>query len=238
VRRFQLQATDRRRALASVVAVVALLAAGYAGAGFAATSGAAGPTDTTPPPETTPTPDPAPPPAPKTTPKPTPPPPPPPVSHPAPVYHAPAPTHTHTYTPPRTYTPPTPHSTYTPPVVHHSKPKVVHHRTHKRKKTVVQTTPLTTTQAQAHNPKPTYPFTGGVQTAATTSAGDSARSMLIVVGLGLAAFLFFLVWAIPTTPVRFTSAGRAVMDHQTELVVTGVGTLLLTVMLFLLTSVT
>jgi hypothetical protein len=230
LRSFKVRAIDRRHALASV-AIAAALSVGYVGAAYAAVGGtnqAAGPTDTVPPPETTPAPDPAPP-APKPAPKTTPPPKPvaKPVSHSAPVYHAPAPV----TTPRVTYTPP--------PVVHHSTPKVVTHRKHKRKRTVVHAKP---------KPAPAPQPDAGVKSADATEiapvpvssaaprSGDGARSAFVLAGVGLAALLFFVVWATPTTPARFTQAGRAVMDHQTELVLTGVGTLLLTAMLFLLTS--
>ncbi|MFL5950091.1 MAG: hypothetical protein ACJ74M_00640 [Gaiellaceae bacterium] len=224
-----MRAIDRRHALASV-AIAAALSVGYVGAAYATVGGtnrAAGATDTEPPPETTPAPDPAPPapkPAPKTTPhvsKPAPKP----VSHTAPVYHAPAPV----TTPRVTYTPP--------PVVHHSTPKVVTHRKHKHKhkRTVVHAKPVPQTQAHVKSAAvieiPPVPVAS-----AAPSSGDGGRSALVIAGLGLAALLFLVVSVIPTTPARFTQAGRAVIDHQTELVLTGVGTLLLTAMLFLLTS--
>jgi type IV secretory pathway VirB10-like protein len=233
----EVRAGDRGRVLAGV-AIVALLSAGYVGASYAATSGAAGLTDTTPPTDTTPTPEPTPDPAPAPKPKPTPKPSRPPVSHPAPVYHPPVVPQTHTR--PRAYIPTTAHAPATPPVARHPKPKVVHHRTHRRKKAAVQRALAPTkTQPSVSKAKPSFPFAGGAVTAAATrSTSNSARNTLVIAGLGLAAFLFFLLWAVPTTPARFTSAGRAVMHHQTELVITGVGTLLLTAMLFFLTRAT
>ena len=54
-------------------------------------------------------------------------------------------------------------------------------------------------------------------------------------GASLAALLFLLVVAVPSTAARFTTAGRAVVDHQIDLVLAGVLTLLLTALFFALT---
>jgi hypothetical protein len=225
----KLRLIDRRRALAAVGMVVAL-SAGYVGASYAALSGlagSAGATDTEPPPETTPAPDPAPPaPAPKPAPTPTPKPAPKPVSHPAPapVYHAPAPTTT-------------PHVTYTPPaVVHHTAPKVVHHRKQKRKPKTHVARPTVAPKPETHVKAASIVRVTPIPAAETAAnAGTDSRSIFVILGLGVASLVFLAVWAIPATPARFTHAGRIVMDHQTDLVLTGIGTLLLTVMLFLLT---
>ena len=182
-------------------------------------------TDTT---TTTPAPSPDPAPAP-VKPKPKP------VSKPAPVYHAPAPVYTPPVrtTPARTYTPPT----YTPThVTRHSTPKVTHHRKHvrhRRRKHVVAK-PLPQPKPQ---PVPTIaPIQTGAETAAIPTSGDGVRRSLVIAGVGLAALLFLLVVTIPATAARFTAPGRVVMDHQTDLVLAGVATLLLTALLLAVTG--
>ena len=217
------------------VALVAVLAAGYASVGYSGRAQAAssGPTDTEPPPATTPAPDPAPPPpkpkppAPKPPPKPTPP-----APKPAPVYHPPAAVQ-------HTTPAPAPQPTYTPPPVvrHVTKKKVVHHRAHKRvqHKRVqhVVTTPKVQTPAKA----PAVVKVSGVPTAAvTTTNSDAIRRTLIIAGMGIAALLFFLVFAVPATGVRFTAPGRVLMDHQMDLVLVGVAILVVTVLLFAMTG--
>jgi hypothetical protein len=204
-------------------AIAAVLAAGYVSVVYAAPAGSAtsaGPTDTTPPPETTPSPDPAPP-----LPKPASKPAPKPVPKPATTYHAPV----HHSTPT-----PAPQPTYTPaPVVHHSQPKVVnrlrHHvRAHKRAKpkpVVVAPKVHEVKHAAVVN-------VAAVPTAATTSGGDAVRRWLTIAGVGLAAILFLLVIALPSTAARFTPPGRVLMDHQTDLLLVGIAVLLLTGVLF------
>jgi len=71
---------------------------------------------------------------------------------------------------------------------------------------------------------------------ATTSGRDTAVRTMVITGLAVAAFLFLLAAAVPATAVRFTAPGRAVMAHQMDLALAGVGTLLLTVMLLLITG--
>ena len=75
----------------------------------------------------------------------------------------------------------------------------------------------------------------GAQTAAVTPARDSLRRGFVISGIGLAALLFLLVVAVPSTAARFTTAGRAVVDHQIDLVLARVLTLLLTALFFALT---
>jgi len=77
---------------------------------------------------------------------------------------------------------------------------------------------------------------GGVAAAVATNESDAARRTAVIAGLGIAALLFLIVVTVPATAVRFTAAGRSVMDHQTDLVLTGVATLLLTSLLFLVTK--
>jgi hypothetical protein len=48
--------------------------------------------------------------------------------------------------------------------------------------------------------------------------------------------MFLLVVTVPATAARFTPPGRALMDHQTDLVLIGVALLLLTALLFYVTS--
>lgn len=209
------------------MAVVSALLAGYAGASYAATgaaSGAAGPTDTEPPPTATtpaPAPDPAPPPAPKPAPKPAP--------RPATVYHAPV-----TPTPTHTYTPPTPTR-----VAPHATPKVAHRKPKRHKTRAKHITP-----APKPKPKPKAQVEGasvvkiaGVSATVETNQPNTARRAFVISGIGLAALLFLLVVSIPATAMRFTAAGRVVMDHQTDLVLAGIGTLLLTALLFAITGI-
>jgi hypothetical protein len=256
-----MRATDRRRGVTGVAIIVALLV-GYVGASYGSSMGAAGATDTTPPTDTTPatdttptpSPDPAPP-APKPAPKPMPKPvsqpghapkpvsqparvhhAPKPVSHPARVYHAPPPAPTPTTTPRVTNSPPA--------VVHHAKPKAVHHRKQKRKKRVVhvKSAPTARTQAPPNLQAPPDPqaqpkqnVVAPIPVAITPKSGKNTSSGLLFAGVALAALLFFIVWAVPTTPARYTHAGRVVIDHQVDLLLAGVGTLLVTAMVFLLT---
>jgi hypothetical protein len=71
---------------------------------------------------------------------------------------------------------------------------------------------------------------------ATTSGTDTAVRTMVITGLAVAAFLLLLAAAVPATAARFTAPGRAVMAHQMDLALAGVGTLLLTVMLLLITG--
>jgi hypothetical protein len=205
-----------RWALAAA-AIVALLAAAYVGPAYA--------DDTTPTP-TTPAPDPAPP-APKPAPKP--------ASKPAPKPAAPKPAHVY-HAPVQHSTPaPAPQPTYSPPVVHHSTPKVVHRarrhkRAHKRPKPVV-------VAPKVHEVKHAAVVqVAAVPTAATTTGADAVRRSLTIAGVGLAAILFLLVLAIPSTAARFTPPGRVLMDHQTDLLLVGIAVLLLTGLLFAVTG--
>ena len=204
-------------------AIAAVLAAGYVSVGFAAPAGAAssaGPTDTEPPPETTPAPDPAPPP-----PKPAPKPAAKPAPKPAHVYHAPLQSSAPT---------PAPQPTYTPPPVQHVTKKVVHHaRAHKRRQKPAAVAPKVRAQVKHAS----VVKINGVPTAAVaTNPSDAIRRSLVIAGIGLAALLFLLVLAVPSTAVRFTPPGRVLMDHQTDLVLVGVAILLLTALVFALTG--
>jgi len=218
----------RKEALAGVAAAIALLLA-YIGLSFAAPAHALSPTailtDTEPAPDPQPAPDPAPAPAPK--PKPVSKPAPAPVHHsPAPVYHAPVPSSTPSSTP--TYTPPKTHVTHRA----HKKKHVVHRRKHVQPKTHPVSTPKPVKDVSAPIPRVQI----GAKTAAVTSAGDSLRPLVVITGLAVAALLFLLVTTVPATDVRFTGPGRVIMAHQTDLVLAGVATLLLTAMLFLVTG--
>jgi hypothetical protein len=197
------------------VGLVGALFAGYAGAAWA---------DDEPPPVTTtaPAPDPAPPP-----PKPAPKPSPKPAPKPAHVYHAPV---QHSTTAPQpTYT--------SPPVVQHvTKAKVVHHA-RKHKKRHKRAKPVVTKPNDAQVKDASVVRIAGVPTAAvTTSGSDALRRSLVIAGIGLAALLFLLVVTVPATAARFTPPGRALMDHQTDLVLIGVALLLLTALLFVVTG--
>lgn len=220
----KLRAINRRRVFAGV-AIVSVFLAGLAGALYAGAAGAAGPTDTEPPPQTTtpsPAPDPAPPPPPKPAPKPTPKPAHKPVSHPATVSHAPV-----TPAPSPTYTA----SQVTP----RATPKVVHPKKHKRHRRARQVAPSPKPQAQV-KPESVVKINGVPTAAVTTNASDAVQRSLIITGMGLAALLFLLVFAVPATGARFTPPGRVLMDHQTDLVLAGVAILALTALLFAVTS--
>lgn len=218
----------RGQALGGLVVALALAGAGV-GLAFATPAHALEPTaaadDTTTTPEPNPDPAPAPGPAPK--PKPVAKPKPAPVHHSTPAYTPPV----HT-TPTRSYTP-----SYTAPThVAPAQPKhVVTHTKQKRHVAakpkpapVVQTTPAPVPQLNVGSP--TAALTGA------TAGSNSLRHALVIAGIGVAALLFLLVVAVPATAARFTAPGRAVIDHQTDLVVAGVATLLLTVLLFAVTS--
>ena len=222
--------SENWKRVALSIAVGAVLAAGYVGAGYAAPSasaGLAGPIETepTPEPEPEPEPDPAPP-APKPAPKPSPKSAPKAAPRPASTYRAPTPASSPqpTYRAPRTTTP--------------TQPKVAPKRHAKKKKVK----PV----AAAPKPKPTTSEVqatetvqiAGIPTAAAVpkNGADAVRRGFVIGGTGMAALLFLLVVAIPATAMRFSAPGRVVMDHQTDLVLTGIATLLLTALLFLVTK--
>jgi len=115
----------------------------------------------------------------------------------------------------------------------HKKKAVVRKRKHVRPQTHVVTTPE---PAAAVAPAPLPHLQIGAKTAAVTSSGSPIRRVLVIIGLAITAFFFALVAAVPATEARFTVAGRVVMNHQTDLVLAGVATLLLTAMLFLVTG--
>lgn len=219
----------RSRALRGVVLLLALAGAGV-GLSFATTARALEPaaaqdtTTTTTTPE--PSPDPAPAPAPS---KPKP------VSKPAPkpVHH----TSTPVYRPPvrtttaRTYTP-----TYSPPPVTHTTPRVTHHAKKHRRHVVAKPKPAPQPQVQ---PTTTIPHINvGSPTAAVAAPanGQAIRRLLVIAGIGFAALLFLVVVTVPATGARFTTPGRVVIDHQTDLLLAGVATLLLTALLFAVTG--
>ena len=144
----------------------------------------------------------------------------------APVYHAPEhTTPTHTYSTP-TYTPPPTHTTHPTPQQTQKK----HSRQAAAKpKPAPQPQPTTTPIARINVGSPTAAVT-------TPPRSDSLRRALVMAGIGFAALLFLIVVTVPATGVRFTAPGRVVIDHQTDLVVVGVATLLLTALLFAVTG--
>jgi hypothetical protein len=138
---------------------------------------------------------------------------------------------------------PAPARTYAPPLVTpRARPQVVHHRKHKQHKRAnhltpkpkPKPTPTPTPQAQVKHASVVR--IAGVPAAAATDPTDAIRRGLVIGGLGLAGLIFLLVVSVPATALRFTPAGRAVMDHQTDLVLTGVGLLLATALLFAVTG--
>jgi hypothetical protein len=145
------------------------------------------------------------------------------------VYRAPAPVRHST---------PAPQPTYTPPVVHKSTKRVVHHvRAHRRRHKRVQHVVVTTPKVHAQVKHASVVKIKDVPTAAVaTNASDALQRSLVISGIGLAAILFLLVLAVPATTARFTPPGRVLMDHQTDLVLTGLAILLLTALLFAVTG--
>ena len=221
----------RSQALGGLVLVLALAGAG-AGLSFATPAHALEPaaaTDTGTTPQ--PSPDPAPTPAPsKPKPKPVSKPAPKPVHHTStPVYRAPV--HTTTYTP--TYTP-----SYTPTHATPTTPAVTHHARKKHRRHVAAKPKLAPLVQPKPKPTPIVHINVGSPTAAVTTgaSGDSARHLLVIGGMGFAALLFLIVLTVPSTPVRFTAPGRVVIDHQADLVLTGIATLLVTALLFAVTG--
>jgi len=216
----------RRQALGGLAVLLALAGAG-AGLGLATPAHALEPAaaqDTTTTPTTPePSPDPAPAPAPSK-PKPASKPAPKPVQHSSrPAYHAPVHTTPRTYTP--TYTPT--HATVTTP--HHAKKRRRHVVTKPKPAPKPQVQPTTDTIPQINVGSPAAAVT------APTASG-SLRRTLVIAGIGLAVLLFLVVLAVPATGARFTAPGRVVIDHQTDLVLAGLATLLLTALLFAVTG--
>jgi len=76
----------------------------------------------------------------------------------------------------------------------------------------------------------------GVTATVGTNQVDAVQRAFVISGIGLAALMFLLVVSVPATAMRFTAAGRVVMDHQTDLVLSGIGLLLLTALLFAVTG--
>lgn len=84
--------------------------------------------------------------------------------------------------------------------------------------------------------QPSVAQTAAVTATVQTSQSDAVRRAFIISGMGLAALLFLIVVSVPATAVRFTPPGRVVMDHQTDLVLTGIAVLALTALLFAVTG--
>jgi hypothetical protein len=193
-------------------------------------------TDTEPPASTEPTPDPAPPPQPKPKPKPLAKPKAAPVYHP-PVHHAPVrhPVHLVRTTHTRSYVPS--HRKRYAPRPAKGEP-VAHHRRHRPARIAPRAKPIAVKVVTA----PAKPLLPRVR-AAAISAGvstpgerDGAERAFVIVGLAFAALLFFLVVALPSTAARFTTTGRVLMDHQGDLVLAGIGALMLTALLLAITG--
>jgi hypothetical protein len=97
-------------------------------------------------------------------------------------------------------------------------------------KPVTKTVPVTTI-----TPVPKVDV-GSRAAAVAPADDDAARRVVVIVGLGFGALLFFLALVVPATAVRFTVPGRTLMDHQTDVVLAGVATLALTAILFAVTA--
>jgi hypothetical protein len=108
----------------------------------------------------------------------------------------------------------------------------VHHRTHRRHRKHVASA------AKPHLPTKSTSVVkvAGVTATVGTNQVDAVQRTFVISGIGLAALMFLLVVSVPATAIRYTAAGRVVMDHQTDLVLTGVALLLLTALLFYVTG--
>jgi hypothetical protein len=231
-----------REALAGVALVVALFG-GYVGASLVASAEAAPSAkpratqtaiETEPTTAPQPSPDPAPP-EPKPAPKP--------VTQSSPkaktVTHGrpkPAPTGTNPAPVPTAQAPPhvsrpspvaKPRQTYVATLTHPSKPvnrnPVVQPRRHKQRKP---------TAAPA---EPASKAPSDVKAESVVSR-DTDRRTFVIAGLVLASLLLLIPLALPAMGARFTSVGRAVMQHQTDFLLAGIGTLLVTAVVFFLTQ--
>jgi hypothetical protein len=174
------------------------------------------PTPTTIPTPTLPVPDPAPP---KTTPKPTPKP----APKPSPsrqVSHAPA------YTPPAAPSP-TVHAQVKP------KTKKVPHKKVRHKKVVVKKETTTTLPTVTIAPVGAV----GVQAALKTKSGGSFNlgSLLVVLGLSV-AIACLAVAVVPATHVKWRPAAIFVSERQVDLTVIGLGLLVVTAFMLVLTK--
>lgn len=103
--------------------------------------------------------------------------------------------------------------------------KAVAHAADKRK-VVVEKKPMSMRPALAHLP--------AVRQAAavTSTSSDTNQRGFVIAGLGLAAVLFLLVAAVPSTAARSTTAGRVVVYHRVNLLIAGIVSLLSTAILF------
>jgi uncharacterized integral membrane protein len=71
---------------------------------------------------------------------------------------------------------------------------------------------------------------------APISSRDAGRRAFVIAGLGIALLLLLMVATVPVTSARFTWAGRAVMEHQADLLLAGITALLVTAVVFFLTQ--
>jgi hypothetical protein len=117
-----------------------------------------------------------------------------------------------------------------------AKPKVVQHRKAKRHKQRVKHVVPAAPKPKAQVKPTTVVNVAGVSATLETSQTDAARRAFVISGVGLAALLFLLVVSVPATAMRFTAPGRVIMDHQTDLVLSGIALLLLTALLYAVTG--
>ena len=71
---------------------------------------------------------------------------------------------------------------------------------------------------------------------ASISSRDTDRRAFVIAGLVVASLLLLIPIALPAMGARFTSVGRAVREHQTDLLLAGIALLLETAVVFLLTQ--
>jgi len=148
----------------------------------------------------------------------------------------PAPTGTNTAPVPTAQTPPhvsrpspvaKPRQTYVATLTHASKPvnrnPLVQARRHKQRKPA------------AAPAEPSSKAPSDVKVESVVSR-DTDRRAFLIAGLVVASLLLLIPLALPAMGARFTSAGRAVMQHQTDFLLAGIATLLVTAVVLFLTQ--
>ena len=65
----------------------------------------------------------------------------------------------------------------------------------------------------------------------TKEAQDPAL-LILLSGMGGALLLIVIVTWLPSTPLRATAAGRVAIDHQTDLLVAGIGAFLISLVVY------
>ena len=132
--------------------------------------------------------------------------------------------------------PATPAPSYTPPAVVHTAPHHARHKTAKRHRRQHPKEAAT----KAIQPQPAagpLPFAGGLVPAQRASASVTKEAqdpalLILLSGMGGALLLIVIVTWLPSTPLRATAAGRVAIDHQTDLLVAGIGAFLISLVVY------